>query len=378
MSEIRTILYDPQSFNASRCVFTIPKGLNISAANIRVCDFKISNNNGSQIYFNHAGVYSLLSKVSVLSLAGTEIDRLSNMEMMALRMSHMENASQFSINRQMSQGMCSSIYLNNLGQASLTELYGADDGSMMSIYWNISMMLTYLQRRVVIDEGMTILLEFATPDVVGFEYSFVTPPSLAVDEFLTDVPKDSLDVVSYMSIIQDKLHIAAGETGFEKRLNSFYNQYLGSVYYMNILNRFDNPLVNAIDKQGQSLQISIDGRQVIPLKGIDSVGKKVGFLSDFSSPFSLPGYDSALQLVSGFEGFHNPNNGLEYANKFSYGCFQLNRYIGNDLTISYNFADADAVTSTQGETLLILSEVLRSYDRMNDKVAFVGSTMVPA
>tara|TARA_R110002153_G_scaffold5222_3_gene24562 strand:- start:1307 stop:2443 length:1137 start_codon:yes stop_codon:yes gene_type:complete len=378
MSEIRTILYDPQSFNANRCVFTIPKGLNISASNIRVCDFKISNKSGNQIYFNHAGVYSLLSKVSVLSLAGTEIDRLSNMEMMAVRMLHMENASQFSINRQMSQGMCNSIYLNNLGQASLTERYGADDGSMMSIYWNISMMLTYLQRRVVIDEGMTILLEFAGSDVVGFEYSFVNPPSLAVDEFLTDVPKDSLEVVSYTSIIQDKLHIGQGETGFEKRLNSFYNQFLGNVYFMNILNRFDNPLINPIDKKGQSLVITIDGRQVIPLKGIDSAGKKVGFMTDFTTPYSMPGYDSALELLSGFEGFQNPNNGMDYANNFSYGCFLLNRYIGNDLTISYNFDTSAAVASPQGETLLILSEVMRSYDRANDKVSFVGSVGVPA
>jgi len=371
-------LYDPQSFNSSRCVFTIPKGLNISASKIRVCDFKISNKSGNQIYFNHAGVYSLLSKVSVLSLAGTEIDRLSNMEMMSLRLSRMENASQFSINRQMSQGMCNSIYVNNLGQASLTEQYGEDDGSLMSIYWDISMMLSYLQRRVVIDEGMTILLEFASSDVVGFEYSFVNSPSLAVDEFLTAVPTDSLDVVSYTSIIQDKLFIGQGEYGFEKRLNSFYNQFLGNVYFMNILNRFDNPLINAVDKRGQSLVISIDGKQIIPLKGIDQPAKKLGFLNDFTSPFSLPAYDSAIKLVSGFEGFHNVNNGMDYGNNFSYGAFLLNRYIGNDFTISYNFDSSDVVLSAQGETLLILAEVMRSYDRVNDKVSFVGSSMVPA
>ena len=376
MSEIRTILYDPQSINANRATWTIPKGLIFNAKKIRVCDFKISNKSGNQIYFNHAGVYSLLSKVSILSLAGTEIDRLSNMEMMSIRLQQMENATQFSINRQLSQNMCNSIYVNNLGQASLTESYGENDGSMMSIYFDISMMLSYLQRRNVIDEGLILQLEFADSSVVGFDYSFVNPPSLAIDEFLTDIPRDPLDILSYTTIIQDKLIVPEGSTGFEKRLNAFYNQFLGNVYFMNILNRFDNPLINAVDKTGQSMIISIDGKQVIPLKGIDHVGKKLGFMNDFSAPFSLPGYDSAMQLVSGFEGFNNVNNGMDYGNNFSYGCFMLNKYIGNDFTISYNFKTA--VASTHGETLLVLSEVMRSYDRVNDKVAFVGSSVIPS
>jgi len=376
MSEIRTILYDPQSINANRATWTIPKGLVFNAKKIRVCDFKISNKSGNQIYFNHAGVYSLLSKVSILSLAGTEIDRLSNMEMMSIRLQQMENATQFSINRQLSQNMCNSIYVNNLGQASLTESYGENDGSMMSIYFDISMMLSYLQRRNVIDEGLILQLEFADSSVVGFDYSFVNPPSLAIDEFLTDIPRDPLDILSYTTIIQDKLIVPEGSTGFEKRLNAFYNQFLGNVYFMNILNRFDNPLINAVDKTGQSMIISIDGKQVIPLKGIDHVGKKLGFMNDFSAPFSLPGYDSAMQLVSGFEGFNNVNNGMDYGNNFSYGCFMLNKYIGNDFTISYNFKTA--VASTHGETLLVLSEVMRSYDRVNDKVAFVGSSVIPS
>jgi len=65
-SEIRTLLMDPQSHNNQRTVFTIYKGLKINAKKIRLCNFKISNSAGTQIYFNHSGVYSLLSKISVL------------------------------------------------------------------------------------------------------------------------------------------------------------------------------------------------------------------------------------------------------------------------------------------------------------------------
>jgi hypothetical protein len=54
----------------------------------------------------------------------------------------------------------------------------------------------------------------------------------------------------------------------------------------------------------------------------------------------------------------------------------LNRYINNDFTISYNFKDP--VVSQKGETLLILAEVLRSYDRVNDRVSFASSSFVPS
>ena len=375
MSERRTILLDPQSLTAQRAVWTIPKGVNFDARKVRVCNFQLSNTDGNQIYFNHAGVYSLLSKVSVLSLKGTEIDRLSKMEVMSIRALHMENGSQYSINRQITQNMCDSVFVNNLGQASLTEQYGADDGSVMSIYWDISYMLQYLQRRSVISEGMTVVLEFADPSVVGFPYRFVQPPVLAYDEYLTSIPFDGVTSWTYTSVIQDKLIIPQGSTGFEKRLNSFYNQMLMNVLFLDIDNKIGNPLVNAIDRPGSVLQIFVDGKQVIPLKGIDSTGKRLGFLQDFTGLVCVPGYDSCLTLKSGQPGFLNPNNGLYYGGKFAYGAFLLNRYIGNDFTISYNFTDA--VTATSGVTLLILAETLRTYDAVADKVGFVASTIVP-
>ena len=378
MSEMRTILKDPESSNSQRSVWTIPKGLKINARKIRVCNFQISNSNGDQIYFNHSGVYSLLNKVAIYSLNGTEIDKLSNMEIMALKLAHAENASQFAVNRQLSQNMCNSIYVNNLGQADLTEQSQRDDGSLMQVYIDVSFVLSYLQRRTVIDEGMTVLLEWADPSVVGFQYSFIVPPCLAIDEYLTDVPSDPFDTLPYLTIIQDKLIVPVGQNGFEKRLNAFYNQYIANVYFLNVLNPTENPLVNAVAPSGEQLEITIDGRKVIMLKGINTPGKKLGYLQDFSGGFvTVPGYDSTLALTSGWAGFHNPNTNLDYANNFSYGCFLLNRYINMDFTVSYNFATPVPATSPSGWTLLILAEVLRSYDRVNDKVSFVSSPVVP-
>jgi hypothetical protein len=49
----------------------------------------------------------------------------------------------------------------------------------------------------------------------------------------------------------------------------------------------------------------------------------------------------------------------------------MNRFVNDSFTVSYNFTDF--VLSPAGHTLLILAEVLRSYDRVNDKVSFVQS-----
>jgi hypothetical protein len=376
MSEIRTLLLDPQSHSSQRTVFTIAKGLKVKASKIRLCNFNISNSDGNQLYFNHSGIYSLLSKISVVSLQGSEIDRLSNMEIMAIRLMHLENASQYSINRQLSQNMCDSVYVNNLGQVDLTEQSQRDDASLMSQYIDVSFCLKYLQQRTVIDEGMTVLFEWETADNLGFNYQFVIPPALAVDEYLTDVPTDGNDVITYTTIIQDKLVVSLGSNGFEKRLNAFFNNYITNVYFIDTLSKNVNPLKNAVFQSGAVLEITIDGRKVIPLKGIDHAGKKLGFLQDFSGKVTVPGYDSTLKLNSAWTGLQNPNLGIDYENKFSYGCFLLNRFINMDFTLSYNFTDN--VTDASGSTLLILAEVLRSYDRVNDKVSNITSPSVPA
>jgi len=377
MSELRTILIDPQSHSiqARRTVFTIPKGMKVKASKIRVCNFSISNKNGNQIYFNRSGVYSLLSSISIVSLAGTQIDRLTNMEIQAIRMLHLENASQYSVNQQLSAPMCNSIYVNNLGQADLTCQSQREDMSLQQLYIDVSFCLNYLKSRIVLDEGCTLILEYETPDVLGFDFDFVAPPALAVDEFLTMVPSDPNDMVTFTTIVQDKIIVPKGQQGFEKRLNSFYNQMLANVYYLNIGNRQSNRLINAVAPLGERLEPTIGGLKLINLKGIDHAGKKLGYLQDFSGGYvTVPGYDSTFQLLSGWKGFHNPNNNLDYSNTFSYGCFQVNKFINMDFTISYTFDEP--VVDEGGVTLLILAETVRTYDRVNDKVGNLSSPYV--
>jgi hypothetical protein len=297
------------------------------------------------------------------------------MEIQAIRMLHLENASQYSVNQQLSAPMCNSIYVNNLGQADLTCQSQREDMSLQQLYIDVSFCLNYLKSRIVLDEGCTLILEYETPDVLGFDFDFVAPPALAVDEFLTMVPSDPNDMVTFTTIVQDKIIVAKGEQGFEKRLNSFYNQMLANVYYLNIGNRQSKRLINAVAPLGERLEVTIAGLKTIPLKGIDNAGKKLGYLQDFSGGYvTVPGYDSTFQLLSDWKGFHNPNNNLDYSNTFSYGCFQVNKFINMDFTISYTFDEP--VVDEGGVTLLILAETVRTYDRVNDKVGNLSSPYV--
>jgi hypothetical protein len=368
--EYRTLLLDPQSSNAQRAVFTIHKGMKINAKKIRLCNFDISNKTGDSIYFNHNGVYSLLSKVSLLSLNGTEIDRVSNMDIMGIRLSHLENATQFSVGRQMNQNMCNSLYVTNMGQANLTEEAQKDDASFMSVYIDVSFMLQYLQQRDIIDEGFTLLFEFADPETLGYNYEFTVPPCLAVDEALGNVMGDPVEH-SYLTIIQDKLVVSFLQTGFEKRLNAFFDQYIHNVYYYNIQDKASNVLTNPMAQILESVEISTDGQKIIPLKGINSDAKKAAMMHDFSGEFTAPAYDSIIALNNPqYKGFYNPNLGLFTSGNFSYGCFGLDKFIRNDFTLSYTVGAP--VPSQNGYVVMILAEVLRSYNRQTDKVSFVA------
>ena len=378
MSDYRTLLIDPQSFSSTRTVFRVERGVPVNSRKIRLLNFGISNTNGSGVYFNHNGVYSLLSKISITNLNGAEIDRLTNMDMMGIRLLHMPNSSQFSLARQISQNMCSSIFVNSFSQVSLTEEPQRDDASLMgnSLYLDVSMMLQYLMARNVLDEGFILIVELADPSVVGFNYTFTRPMVLAVDEVLGAYVPDPAEC-AYLTIIQDKINISSPATGVEQRLNSFYSQYLRNLYIYNIWNSANNPLRLPLAKLSETIELTIDGRKLIPLKGVNSVAKKLALLHDFSDPVSICNYSSYISQGT-YEGeqfaLYNPNLGITYntdegSGVFSYGCIRIDKYIAQDLTLSYNVGSVSAGVST----VMLLAEVLRGYNRETGVVRFVNT-----
>jgi len=384
MAEYRTLLIDPTSITQQRAVWKIDAGLRVMSKKVRVINFGISNLNGDGVYFNHAGVYSLISRVSINNLQGQEIDRLINpTQYMGVKLLHMPNSAQFSLARQMSQNMCSSIFVDSFSQVALTEQSQRDDASLMgnSLYLDISFMLQFLMARNILEEGYTLTIEWNGAEVLGYEYSFTRPPVLCLDEVLTAVPSDPPSCV-YLTVVPDKVSVSAGPLTFERRLNSYYNQYLHNLYYFNIGNKRDNFLELPLGKIGERCEITINSMKLIPLKGVDSFSKKLGFLHDFTGELTTCNYGSYLPLarntragVTASRGLYNPNLGIHYDANFSYGCLRIDKYIGQDITMSYSATEAVAENTT--DTIYILAEVLRSYDVRTGNVSFAGVPQMP-
>jgi len=384
MAEYRTILLDPNSITQQRAVWKIDAGLRVMSKKVRVINFGISNLNGDGVYFNHAGVYSLISRVSINNLQGQEIDRLINpTQYMGVKLLHMPNSAQFSLARQMSQSMCSSIFANSFSQVSLTEQSQRDDASLMgnSLYLDISFMLQFLMARNILEEGYTLTIEWNGPEVLGYEYSFTRPPVLCLDEVLTPVPSDPPSCV-YLTVVPDKVSVSTGPLNFERRLNSYYNQYLHNLYYFNIGNKTDNFLELPLGKIGEKVEITINSMKLIPLKGVDSFSKKISFLHDFTGELTTCNYGAYVPLagntkagVTASRGLYNPNLGIHYDANFSYGCLRIDKYIGQDITMSYSANEEVAANST--DTIYILAEVLRSYDVRSGNVSFAGVPQFP-
>jgi len=385
--EYKTILLDPQSQSKTRCVFRIEAGEKFYAKRLRVVNFGLSNSVGDQVYYGHNGIYSLISKISVLNNTGTEIDRLQGygLDIMGIRLSKMTNSSEFSIGRQLSQHMCSSIFCPSFSQTTLTEKAGADDSSLMgnSLYIDVSFMLSYLQSRTIIDEGMTILIQWKDASVLGYDYEFTRPPALAYDTPLDPMVKaDDATEFGFTTIIDD--HILMQQLpSFDRRLNSFYNQYIRNLYYYNI-GRRNNTLGLPLSRPNEQVQLQINGMKLLPLKGNDTDSKKLYRFTEFSGVSSITHYQSYVDGINALDGLHNPNLGLTYANTvdasgnylgavYSWGCLQLDRSIGSDLTISYQSDLAQGSSGTiDGDTVVFLAEVMRAYNKKTGIVRFVG------
>jgi hypothetical protein len=383
--EYRTLLLDPTSTTAQRTVFKVDAGLNIMAKKVRVVNFGISNTYGDSVYFNHSGVYSLINKVSINNMQGQEIDRLTNSQYMGIKLLGMPNCAQFALSRQMSQNMCSSIMVDSFSQVSLTEETGKDDASLMgnSLYLDISFMLSYLMSRNVISEGFTLNIEWNDASVLGYQYSFTRPPVLAIDEILVPFTPDP-PVSTYLTVVQDMLVMGAGTSSFTKRLNSYYNMYLHSLFYFNVGNQRTNPLSAPLGVAGEKVQLYINSRVLIPLNGIDNYAKKLSYINDLAFPLAIcnlpaytplaSSYDADANLIS-TRGLYNPNLGIKYDANFSYGCVGIQKYVGQDISIYYEKSEPVGQDST--ETVMILAEILRSYDSRTGNVMYAGVPEMP-
>ena len=402
MSDFRTMLMDPQSVSSGnsplRAVFRIPAGNKFLARKLRLCNFGFSNSSGNSqlngsgdsMYFGHNGIYSIIQKISIDNLDGTEIDRLDyqGINIMGIRLAQLSNSTEFSVGRALSQQLCNSIFTPSYSQTVLTEEHRKDDATLMgnSIYIDISAMLTYLQTRQVIDEGLTIQVEFQDPSVLGYNYTFTRPPCLAVDFVLNpDIKADEGDEFGYMTIVPDRLLLTgAAEAPIvrNQRLQSFFNQYIRNLYYMNV-GRQNNTLQLPLSRPNESVNLTINGVKLLPLQGVDTSAKKLMYLNDMSAKTNITHYSSYADGLLGMVGLYNPNLGLYYSNDataaahlgsiFSYGCIRIDKNIGQDVILEYQTTlPSNGANTAQSDTLVFLAEIARKYNKRTGVVSYMG------
>ena len=154
--------------------------------------------------------------------------------------------------------------------------------------------------------------------------------------------------------------------------------------YFNIGSKSDNLLELPLGRIDEKVELTINSMKLIPLKGIDSFAKKLAILTDRTTEITTCNYGAFVPLAKNgnsnlltpaSRGLYNPNLGIHYDANFSYGCIGVEKYVGQDITLSYSMRDA--VPAGKTDTIYILAEVLRSYDERSGNVSFAGTPQFP-
>jgi len=361
--EYKTVLIDPRSNTLDRCNYYIPENLVYNTKKLRLLDFKILTAGHNGYYFGLMGGYKLIRKITISDANGVVIDN-PDIGLMGNRLLHMENATQLSVSRVLSQNMCNSVFVNSSNQVTLTERQGKDDVTEIFGYLDISFISQYLQARNVATGGLSIVIEWNRN--IGFDYTFKQPPTLAFDQVLDSrIMPDKQDVFTFKTVVVNKLVIpATGQA--DQRLQNYENQYVNNLYYW-VIGAGSNFFDLAYAQTNEKCEISIDGRYLMPFNGVDSNAKKLALMHDSTGEMCIPGYNSYVNLLEPF-GVRNPNTGLTYNGIFSQGCIRINNFIARDINVKYTKSYTTPPTNL--ETLFIEAEILRYYDQKKGVAGF--------
>lgn len=374
--ETRTLLRDFQSHNQNRSLYRVDAGMVIKANKIRLLDFGIYANAaftevydvGSNGVAFHplAGVYSLIKKISITNLNGVEIDNLTNCtNVMAMRLTHMENALQRGINKQLN--LTNNTFTNEDSKSISTS---ESETSINGLYIDVSLMLNYLNSRPYLAEGFTIVIEWNTPSVWApniDEQLFISNPTLAIDEMLNMTPEMvDMKPVVFVNVVNDTL-VLGSSASKTQRLNSYFNLFISKLYYLNNIES-NGAGVGYSVSQNETFELTIDGKKLLSLKGIDSPARKTAFWSDFAGRSCMVN-GSNQKLLSPLDiEVKGANRGQDvFDNHLSFGCVKLDRFIQNDMTVSYT----RPTTVSDNLTVSLVAEVLKIYDPARGSLSYV-------
>ena len=377
--ETRTLLRDFQSHNQSRSVYTVESGLVVKANKIRLLDFNIYTDSGYQNLVSQfalhplAGVYSLIKKISFLNLEGQEIDSMTNcINNMSLRLLHMDNGTQEGVSSVIN--CTSNSFFNKDSKSIIASQYENSLSATNGLYIDLASMLNYLNTREYIAEGFTIIIEWESQAAWAPQYPvaslgnlYISSPTLAIDEALeVSSAQVSTQPVMFTNMINDKVYIGTSTDMKITRLNSFYNQFISNLYYLNTHKTAQYSGLGFSKSEKEVFELTIDGKKLLPLRGVDTPARKLAYLHDFTGSCNIVSGSYtplANPLNIEMKGLNSPT--IMFNNIMSYGCIKLDRFIQNDLTLTYSR------TLTDDVDLTVIAEVLKMYDPKSGQLTYV-------
>ena len=287
---------------------------------------------------------------------------------MALRLLHMDNGTQLSVSSKLN---CTSNGFINTDTKSV-EAMNTDTSipSRNGLYIDLASMLNYLNSREHIIEGFTLIVEWNSQGLWAPSSDatlYISSPTLAIDEVLGVSPQQvDQKPVMFINMVNDLLTVGTSTAPIITRLNSYYNQFISNLYYFNInVESFYAGLGFSSDQQ-ETFELTIDGKKLLPLKGIDTPARKLAYLHDFTGKCNIV-TGSFLKLANPVQINQTGTNAptVVFDNSMSYGCIKLDRFIQNDMTLSYSRV------GTSNINLVILAEVLKMYDPKSGQLTYV-------
>jgi hypothetical protein len=386
MSVYKTELLDPFSSTKIRSIYALPENVKVNSRKVRLLNFRVKKTDKtsgaeSPHLFGLGGAIECISKISVQSRNGVEIDRISGeaLRYLGMKLALSPNCTQYAAAKTLAQHMDLSVITPNFSSVKNGNPYDASndywDVNNHSLTISVSSMLQYLGvARSVINEGLTIIVEWALEKMGAtgnFTYDFDAQPQIAYDIYLDDTPVDKPKNGTYIyySMVQDTMPLKVGvENTIDKRFTAYVKQYIGNMYYMVKDTQarasgdvsFMNDRTAQLTEPGKDevLQLSLEGSTLYSRKGISTSAMKQQFFNDYFNESNIPA--GAYNLL-------NHPLGLTSDQRISFGVCPINRYVATELQLQYTNKKFHT-TATQ---FITIAEILRSYTPNADVVAFV-------
>lgn len=387
----KTVLYDPVSSTRFRSIYQLPTSVSVNTKKIRLLNARLKKrevvgNAETPYVFGLGGSVECISKISVLSPNGVEIDRINGQALRYLGMKNClaPNATQHAIMKTISGNLDLSVLtpdFSSVQNGNPFDMGAYWDQNNHSITINVSGMLQYLGVcRSVDDTGLTIMVEWNLDAMSGAEYYFEFEndfyPQIAYDVYLDatkpDPPPKNGQYLFY-SMVQDTIPLPAGVVNvFQKRLTAYVKQYIANMYYM-VASAVpfwenENPDIALIPRKGgqlceaprkETFQLFLDGASLYSRKGISNSAMKQQFFNDYVNEANIPvGANCELEEPLGLtsDGF------------VSFGVAPINRFIGTELQIQYENIKPHVLPTL----FITIAEILRSYIPASDITTFVS------